>query len=189
MGAQMACPGLYIPSSCLMRNLANKSLVPTHPHEFTRQLDWEYGPLSQDLWDSLIPNSGLFLVEKPDQYKGLGTGLETAAEDAQVYGVAVTHQYHCLKMIRTNLYGLMTRDEAFLDDLTITPGEELENGGPADHLFHCIDYLRQTVLCSADLTVEGRSKLDTKHIDGYGPMHQCRNWVSYWRAMAMYTLR
>lgn len=53
-----------------------------------------------------------------------------------------------------------------------------------NHMFHCMDYLRQTILCNADLTVEwealteGEEKLPTGHIDGYGVMHQCRDWVS-----------
>jgi hypothetical protein len=118
------------------------------------------------------------LIERPEQYEDLGPGLETVAENAQVYGLAVTHQYHCLKMIREDLYGLMTRNETYVYYLTITPEEKLRDGTEASHLFHCLDYLRQTIFCNADLTVESRSKVSSKHIDGYGPAHQCRNWVS-----------
>ena len=46
------------------------------------------------------------------------------------------------------------------------------------HLYHCIDYVRQSVLCKADLTLEGRSSNNNSHIDGYGQPKQCRNWVS-----------
>lgn len=53
-----------------------------------------------------------------------------------------------------------------------------------NHMFHCMDYLRQTILCNADLTVEWealtvKERLPTGHIDGYGITHQCRDWVSF----------
>ena len=46
------------------------------------------------------------------------------------------------------------------------------------HLFHCVDYLRQNILCQADTTLEWQSESNSELIDGYGPPHQCRNWVS-----------
>lgn len=69
--------------------------VPLHSQVFSRMLDWEYGPGSDELWASLIPNSGLVMIKYPEQYN-LEPGIETMEPDASVYGVAVTHQYHCL---------------------------------------------------------------------------------------------
>jgi hypothetical protein len=140
-------------------------------------MDWEYSPQSNELWAGINPNSGLVLIEDPDQY-GLGPGLQTSAKNAQVYGISVTHQYHCLKMIRENFYGLVTRGKTYMDDLVATTDFSIALPAKVDHIFHCIDYLRQTVLCNADTTVEGRSHNTPTHIDGYGPLHQCRNWVS-----------
>lgn len=140
-------------------------------------MDWEYSPQSHGLWAGLIPNSGLVLIENPDQY-GLGPGLQTYAKNAQVYGIAVTHQYHCLKMIRENFYGLITQNKTYMDGLVATTNFSIPLPAKTDHIFHCIDYLRQTVLCNADTTVEGQSHNAPTHIDGYGPLHQCRNWVS-----------
>lgn len=42
----------------------------------------------------------------------------------------------------------------------------------ADHMAHCFDYLRQSILCGADTTLEGFSKLG----GGFGITHQCRNY-------------
>jgi hypothetical protein len=160
----------------ILQALVNGFLVHRHTTNFTRQMDWEYSPQSYDLWASLIPSSGLILIEDPDQY-GLGPGLQTYAENAQVYGIAVTHQYHCLKMIRENFYGLVTRNKTYMDELVATADFSETLPAKVDHIFHCIDYLRQTVLCNADTTVEGQSHSAATHIDGYGPLHQCRSWV------------
>jgi hypothetical protein len=120
------------------------------------------------------------LIENPSQY-GLGLGLQTIAKDAQVYGIAVTHQYHCLQMIREAFYGLATRDKNYIDEIDLAANSDFSAASlspKADHIFHCFDYLRQTVLCNADTTVEGQSLVAPTHIDGYGSLHQCRNWVS-----------
>jgi hypothetical protein len=155
----------------------NRILVPRHSRNFTRQVDWEYSSQSHDLWAGLIPNSGLVLIEDPNRYN-LGPGLSTTAENAQVYGIAVTHQYHCLKLIRENFHGLVTRNKAAMEELIIASDKSMDLPPKVDHIFHCIDYLRQTVLCNADTTVEGQSHTEPTHIDGYGPLHECRNWVS-----------
>jgi hypothetical protein len=63
-----------------------------------------------------------------------------------------------------------------------------------NHMFHCMDYLRQTILCNADLTVEwealteGKEKLPTGHIDGYGVTHQCRDWVGFFFSLVFFFL-
>lgn len=42
----------------------------------------------------------------------------------------------------------------------------------ADHMAHCFDYLRQSILCSADTTLEGYSDLG----GGFGVTHQCKDY-------------
>ena len=54
-------------------------------------------------------------------------------------------------------------------------GEEL----PIYHIDHCFDYLRQSLMCAADLTLEGaRVEPDGSRvtIDGWGVTHRCRRW-------------
>ncbi|KAJ7888491.1 hypothetical protein B0H13DRAFT_1627060 [Mycena leptocephala] len=67
-------------------------------------------------------------------------------------GIAMFHQMHCLQIIRT----------------AIVEGE-------ADHhVGHCLNLLRQTVLCTSDTTLDAlNSKLGT---DGLGIVHVCRDW-------------
>lgn len=49
------------------------------------------------------------------------------------------------------------------------------------HLFHCIDYLRQTVVCNMDTTIEWPTAMGhahVSHINGYGIPHMCKPKVS-----------
>jgi hypothetical protein len=46
---------------------------------------------------------------------------------------------------------------------------------PSDHLVHCMEYLRRTIMCAADTTLE---PFKTEHagVDGFGTVHQCRDY-------------
>ena len=58
-------------------------------------IDFEFGETATELWDAILPNSGLVAVENPERY-GLAPGLVTEKPNSMVYGVSVTHEYHCL---------------------------------------------------------------------------------------------
>ena len=50
------------------------------------------------------------------------------------------------------------------------------------HLKHCMDYIRQLILCQADMTVEVAAKYPAPngqrfHIDGLGMSHECKDQV------------
>lgn len=53
------------------------------------------------------------------------------------------------------------------------------------HIRHCIDLLRQTIMCRPDLTIEKKS-VETGGVKGFGVEHQCYdwdqlvNWVKLW---------
>lgn len=59
---------------------------------------------------------------------------------------------------------------------------EVEKGNPIPskhHATHCIEYLRQAVLCSGDLTLEVPEYVDQKTwkgATGWNTEHQCRDW-------------
>lgn len=161
---------------------------------FEEQSDWEFSPQAHDLWAGVIPNSGLIAIKNPERYN-LKHGLETSAEASEVYGLQVTHEFHCLvrsatilstryteltsqKMMREGFFGLVTRDKDYMDDLYAPNSSVSLPQGNLFHIFHCFDYLRQTILCRADTTIESRSLTNPVHIDGYGPPHTCRKWVS-----------
>ncbi|KAI0828632.1 hypothetical protein BC628DRAFT_1417630 [Trametes gibbosa] len=83
----------------------------------------------------------------------------------RTFQLAMQHQMHCLDALRV----------AFA------------MGGPAaqaPHTEHCLRYLRQTVLCHADTTLEESAvavhngKLRHLSKQGYGVMHRCRDWTA-----------
>lgn len=58
---------------------------------------------------------------------------------------------------------------------------ELSTDGTLHHLLHCFDYLRQTISCVSDLTLEGLNEHSNEtnfDIDGYGVVHECKSQVS-----------
>ena len=66
------------------------------------------------------------------------------------------HQIHCLHIIRLALIN-----------------------GPNDHSGHCLNFLRQAILCNSDTTLDPLvTDLDgmTTGTDGLGVMHVCRDW-------------
>lgn len=44
------------------------------------------------------------------------------------------------------------------------------------HMRHCIDLLRQSLMCSPDLTVEVKNET-LGGVTGFGTVHQCRDWA------------
>ena len=73
-------------------------VVPTLSETWKREMNWEFGPESEDLWASIFPGKGFILVDHPERYD-LPSGLATSVIDAAVYGVSVTHQIHCIASI------------------------------------------------------------------------------------------
>jgi hypothetical protein len=45
--------------------------------------------------------------------------------------------------------------------------------GSLHHVFHCMDYLRQSIMCLADATLE---HIDERGAPGWGDTHRCGNW-------------
>ena len=102
--------------------------------------------------------------------------LPAGSEGSSLYQVAVFHSLHCLQMISKRL----------LDPNGFTPQDcsGLEYGFNADkfnetvqiacHIQHCVDWIRQDVLCLADPTLEPFIKAESEI---YKPeYHQCRNF-------------
>jgi len=155
-----------------------RSPVPDFPYEtkvFTPDDDWEWSPKTDELWNAVLPNAGLIAIENWQDY-GLKPGLKTRVDNSLVYGVSVSHQFHCLNMIREYFYGLATQNQTYIDLLKTSTDFSQPMSPKVKHSFHCLDYLRQIILCNADTTLEWRSDVDHIHIDGYGPPHQCRNF-------------
>ncbi|GKT45861.1 uncharacterized protein ColSpa_06042 [Colletotrichum spaethianum] len=82
-----------------------------------------------------------------------GAGWKSEA-DGPFFTTTMTHQLHCIYMMGMIYSGLTTNK---VDKLTADYNT---------HFFHCIDYLRQAVMCSADLALEPHLSTDA---DDNGP--------------------
>jgi hypothetical protein len=54
----------------------------------------------------------------------------------------------------------------------------------SEHWNHCFDYLRQALMCAADVTLEklkmdGNTQLES--VDGWGTTHMCRDYQEVYR--------
>ncbi|KIN08954.1 hypothetical protein OIDMADRAFT_108368, partial [Oidiodendron maius Zn] len=90
-------------------------------------------------------------------------GRDQESSDDSYYGVAAFHQIHCL-----TLY-LGVRNE------TLTQKH-------LDHSTHCIEYLRQSILCNADPSLEFTYDMkvpgqeDARATFGWNVTHVCRDY-------------
>jgi hypothetical protein len=98
-----------------------------------------------------------------------------------LYSVALFHQMHCLGQLRRFSYlfldAIVKGDAAQLKDIKHMFGE-LDH---AEHMNHCFDYLRQTIACAGDMSMEWpRTEPDGRRfaVDGWGIPHECKSWVS-----------
>ncbi len=51
--------------------------------------------------------------------------------------------------------------------------------GEHEHLGHCFDYLRQSIMCAGDTALEKAIVFEGVRkpgVDGWGVTHQCRHW-------------
>lgn len=119
------------------------------------------------------PGDGFVVVDNPSRFN-LSPGKPTA--QGQLYDIAVFHQLHCLTKIREHASLLR-----FAMEGNLTTGYEKIISPQADHMAHCFDYLRQSIMCAGDMTLEWPKEGPNGErlvVDGWGIQHQCKDWVS-----------
>ncbi|KAH7930155.1 hypothetical protein BV22DRAFT_1001130 [Leucogyrophana mollusca] len=91
-------------------------------------------------------------------------GFISLGPNNRTFLLSVYHQFHCLDIIRV--------------------GYVVNGTHAAEHIQHCLRYLRQAVLCHSDTTLEvdipQRSPEDGKLVhtaNGVGSVHRCRDWT------------
>ncbi|KAI9064931.1 hypothetical protein FKP32DRAFT_1568900 [Trametes sanguinea] len=120
------------------------------------------------------------VVENPVHYSvtGLDAQEEWAASNPKGFGyirlgseyrafaVSMFHQLHCLRLFRSALAG--------------------DHREPTEmHFGHCLVYLRQLILCDADLTLEPYDILHRDYnVKQDHSIHVCRDWEQVYDAMA-----
>jgi hypothetical protein len=95
-----------------------------------------------------------------------GQGQVRAGPDMRAFGVGMVHQLHCLNLIRMGI---------------------VEPPRPAlsDHVQHCLNYLRQLLLCTADAALEPGDFVKRDYArDRMATTRQCRDWGTLYGSVA-----
>ncbi|KAK2048599.1 hypothetical protein LZ31DRAFT_46999 [Colletotrichum somersetense] len=115
-------------------------------------------------WNELMPyGMGFQWVNDTHKYHDLPTPI--VWPEKTVFTTSMTHQLHCLFAVVQTYSGL-------------TSGHEI----PEDHhwhMIHCFAYLRQTIMCSADMALEGLETTFPDHnggSDGWDSKHVCKDY-------------
>ncbi|KAK0760705.1 hypothetical protein N5P37_006902 [Trichoderma harzianum] len=88
--------------------------------------------------------------------------------------IEVFHQLHCLNFIRKVIYAdYYSRPENLPIEFEVT------NKLFFNHVDHCIDYLRQVIMCESDVTPVTSNWVFTHHTPhpDFNTMHKCRNFT------------
>ncbi|KAG4032579.1 hypothetical protein MFRU_006g00500 [Monilinia fructicola] len=160
------------------------------------------------LWEDLLPsNKGFWQVVVESEDERADQRVEK-----HKYGITMFHSLHCLGIMRMGVQELFREMEELKVEVEGSKGDmggmgrgdgdgdgkvrenakkvrggtghdfgHAEHGDPL-HWLHCFDYLRQTILCNADGTLEP-PKLDSRgkeNVDGMGE-RQCRDPEELWR--------
>lgn len=138
-------------------------------------------------------------------YPGESAGFVRLGPEMRFFGLSMYHQLHCLDSLRYAIQGrehvakrsLMSGNnqsetEKGHDDGVYGVSSDDEYRGHeqkkmgrgtkrsqvhVSHAAHCLNYLRQTILCASDLTLEPELVLGSLDVgSGLGAMHICRDW-------------
>ncbi|PIL23304.1 hypothetical protein GSI_14614 [Ganoderma sinense ZZ0214-1] len=92
-------------------------------------------------------------------------GFVRLGTSKRLFGISMYHQLHCLGR---------------LQQATTVSWDTLRKL-QVEHLHHCLNYLRQTLLCAASVRLEALEDDPAgsggKKTDGIGLEHRCRDWM------------
>ncbi|KAK6544808.1 hypothetical protein TWF694_001490 [Orbilia ellipsospora] len=159
-GMQIWLPELQIPS------LGNVPLIWTDEMSvFLNRTTKEGVAISDKAWDTLMPNGRGFislakLKENNTNYQipELLIQLDNGASHTGKFAISAFHQIHCLSIVVKGYYQAL--------------GSEKHD---VSHIDHCLEYLRHSIMCSADTALEPW-KAEEGGVDGWGTTHMCRDY-------------
>ncbi|KAI9829256.1 MAG: hypothetical protein M1819_006436 [Sarea resinae] len=162
------------PTDVLFGDIPWRTVVIENDQRFIDEPFVDYmSPMWNDsmLWRSIDP--GTFIAFDDPSLGGVtGKGMRMAdvalqpsdfPETSEGFGVSVMHHLHCVKTIKRGLV-------------------DLEAGMPMthkrhNHVHHCVEMLRQAVMCHSDLTLEIPAGIHgQEHVSGWGYPHVCRDF-------------
>ncbi|KAF1836512.1 hypothetical protein BDW02DRAFT_545869 [Decorospora gaudefroyi] len=156
VGGDITGWGPHIPTQITKFEI-NQTFAPYNTSEF-------FKPEVLRAWNELIPvGMGFQSIPDPENYNDLPTPI--IWPNQTVFTTSMTHQLHCLYAVVAVYSG-------------ITSGHALEKDYHW-HMIHCFDYMRQAIMCSADMALEGLETTFPDHnggSDGWDSKHVCRDY-------------
>ncbi|KAG2151241.1 uncharacterized protein EDB93DRAFT_307034 [Suillus bovinus] len=169
-------------TSIIFKSILSKENLNTQHLSKIRASRWQknFTFVGDDFPESLVPDAGKvrfvaeesvrFALDLPEsEIEWLstsppGTGHVVLGAENRSFFVAMFHQLHCLRLFRAAL-----------------AGENVQ-----EHTHHCLNYLRQWILCQADLTMEA-GDFTTRDFeqDRVGATHVCRDWGKLYDSVAV----
>ncbi|KAI0684494.1 hypothetical protein BC835DRAFT_635479 [Cytidiella melzeri] len=158
------------------RNDDHHNALPVHLKETVLEVEWlddeVYGLYADDDWKSLFPGDAGFvsLGTPPTQSEKQSF---TSSWDQNVFGISFYHQLHCLDVFRYSYVAAKAH--------AISP--HVNETGLDHHMNHCLNYMRQMVLCASDTTLLHTTELSPTNPRGrygatvIGSLHRCRDWT------------
>ncbi|KAK1975220.1 hypothetical protein LZ30DRAFT_738245 [Colletotrichum cereale] len=160
------------------RNVPTPCVPDRHPHWIAPQIpvtkileandDYTRPPDEDELkaWSHIMPlGRGLVMVNSTGLPEMPGLNLSSPRGASGWTGIA--HQLHCLYSTKHAFYDLYYNRTGDKTEPLFGVGWQLE------HLNHCWDYVRQTIMCQPDLTIEWRGEHEGT---GWGYERQCKDW-------------
>lgn len=100
----------------------------------------------------------------------------SSSTEVHRFALSAFHQLHCLKALQTSILHLATAgNKALPQNVALSQ---------IKHANHCFDYLRHSITCAGDMTLEVPKSGGEMLPMWAGATHVCRNWgeVAGWQA-------
>lgn len=149
-----------------------------------------------------IENSRHYFLDSADAdeewksvYPGDDHGFLRLGPQKRFFGLSLYHQMHCLDALRATINGKAHHHRSLSqysyadedvyededEDEGAYGGEGLETRASEKtkvyHTSHCLNYLRETLLCAADVTLEPEIAPGAQNVgQGLGVTHVCKDW-------------
>jgi len=131
-----------------------------------------YDDETDKLWDDLYNASGFVLLDYEDAMRIPNETVLIGKEKKGLVQIEVMHQLHCLNTLRKIL------TPARYPDFRLHNPDGTESADVRTHINHCVDRLRQGVMCNSDtglLFWSWHEKVQ-EYVLNFGSMHKCANF-------------
>ncbi|KAK8049891.1 hypothetical protein PG994_011621, partial [Apiospora phragmitis] len=120
--------------------------------------------VKQKWLDLVPPGLGYLKINNSEKYDDLPKPLVGYGENF-VVTTSITHQLHCLYAIAETYAAITSNNTQILMETW--------------HMNHCFDYLRQSIMCSGDVALEGEQTTFPEGFDGsdgWDAKHVCKDY-------------